>query len=152
MNNASNNNIFNMFGTPERIVIDGTVATHPVLIASYIKVMREKHDQIKAFTISRIGGVVKVYVATKPAKQKAKSRWFDKYIGCAFYIGNDTVAGASGEYVFCGVCEHSDHDNRRDPLQYEFYAEGKPQILLSYKEARKIMGAMIDANTYGRRV
>lgn len=65
MNNASNNNIFNMFGTPERIVIDGTVATHPALIASYIKVMQEKHDQIKAFTISRIGGVVKVYIATK---------------------------------------------------------------------------------------
>ena len=73
--------------------------------------------------------------------------WYKKFIGCSFYLGHDVVrADLAGEYVFYGTCEHSDHDNRRDPLQYEFYAEGKPQILLSYKEARAIMGAMIEAN------
>ncbi len=80
----------------------------------------------------------------------AKRRWFDKYIGCAFYIGGDIINQAdAGEYVFCGTCEHSDHDNKRDPLQYEFAADGKPQLLLSYKDARQIMGAMIDRISYG---
>lgn len=72
-------------------------------------------------------------------------KWYEKLIGCAFYVGSDCVrSDFAGEYVFGGTCEHSDHDNKRDPLQYEFYAEGKPQLLLSYKEARGIMGAMID--------
>lgn len=82
-----------------------------------------------------------------------KRHWFDNYIGCAYYIGTDFVsADLAGEYVFCGVCENSDHDNKRDPLQYEFCAENKSQLLLPYKDARKIMGAMIDANTYKRKV
>lgn len=75
-------------------------------------------------------------------------RWFEKFIGCAFYLFDDMTGGNEGEYVFCGTCEHSDHDHKRDPLQYEFYAEGKPQVLLSYKEARQVMGAMIDRITY----
>ena len=73
-------------------------------------------------------------------------RWFDKFIGCAFYIGREIVGNNEGEYIFCGTCEHSDHDNKRDPLQYEFLNENKYQLLLSYKEARAIMGAMIDKN------
>lgn len=77
-----------------------------------------------------------------------KKRWFDKYIGCAFYIGNEYAGTDAGEYVFCGTCEHSDHDNKRDPLQYEFTADGKPQLLLPYKDARQIMGAMIDRISY----
>lgn len=83
----------------------------------------------------------------------AKRHWFDNYIGCAFYIGSDYVRDdLTGEYVFCGVCENSDHDNKRDPLQYEFWADDKPQLLLPYKDARCIMGAMIDVNTYKRKV
>lgn len=82
----------------------------------------------------------------------AKRRWFEKYIACAFYIGDDIVrAELAGEYVFCGTCENSDHDDKRDPLQYEFCADGKPALLLSYKEARRVMGAMIDANTYRKK-
>lgn len=65
MKNTTNNNIFTMFGTPARVIIDGTVATHSELIASYIKVMHENPDRIKALAISRIGGVVKVYITTK---------------------------------------------------------------------------------------
>ncbi len=81
----------------------------------------------------------------------AKNHWFDKYIGCAFYLFDDMTGGNAGEYIFCGVCEHSDHDNKRDPLQYEFCADDKPQILLSYKDARQVMGAMIDRITYGKK-
>lgn len=83
----------------------------------------------------------------------ATKRWFEKYIGCAFYLFEDMTGGDAGEYIFCGTCEYSDlnNQNRRTPLQYEFYAEGKPQILLSYKEARQVMGAMIDRNTYGNK-
>lgn len=80
-----------------------------------------------------------------------KKRWFNKFIGCAFYLFDDMTGGNAGEYIFCGTCEHSNHDNKRDPLQYEFWADDKPQILLSYKEARQAMGAMIDANTYKKR-
>lgn len=73
-----------------------------------------------------------------------KKRWFDRLIGCAFYITNDIVRDdLTGEYVFVGTCEHSDHDSRRDPLQYEF-TDGKNTLLLDYKEARLIMGAIID--------
>lgn len=80
----------------------------------------------------------------------AKKRWFDKFIGCAFYIGDDYInADLAGEYIFCGTCEHSTRDNKRDPLQYEFCADGKPQLLLPYKDARQIMGAMIDRISYG---
>ncbi len=74
------------------------------------------------------------------------NKWFEKFIGCAFYLFDDMTGGEGGEYVFCGTCEHSDHDNKRDPLQYEFHAEGKAQVLLNYKQARQVMGAMIDAN------
>lgn len=72
-------------------------------------------------------------------------KWFQKYIGCAVYVGDDIVRGdMAGEYVFCGTCESSDHDDRRDPLQYEFFSEDFGTILLNYKEFRRIMGAMID--------
>lgn len=83
-----------------------------------------------------------------------KKRWFDKLIGCSFYLFDDMTGGKSGEYIFCGTCENSDHDNKRDPLQYEFYADGKPQILLTYKEAHRVMGVMADfyekENNYDR--
>ena len=78
-------------------------------------------------------------------------RWFEKYVGCEFYLPDEYTGGNEGTYIFGGTCEHSDHDNKRDPLQYEFYAEGKPQVLLPYKQARQVMGAMIEYNTYGRR-
>ena len=72
-------------------------------------------------------------------------KWFDKLIGCSFYLRADFVGeGNEGIYIYCGSCEHSDHDYKRDKLQYEFYTEGKPLALLSYKEARAVMGAMID--------
>ena len=76
-----------------------------------------------------------------------RKRWFSKLIACSFYIP-DYIAGNGfeGEYVFCGACEHSDHDKRRDKLQYEFYSEGMPVLLLGYKEARIVMGSMIDNN------
>lgn len=74
----------------------------------------------------------------------SKKLWFSKLIGCAFYLFDDMTGGNGGEYIFCGACEHSDSDSKRSPLQYEFWAEGKPQILLNYREARAVMGAMID--------
>lgn len=67
-------------------------------------------------------------------------RWFEKFIGCAFTIW---VQGNPEEYVFCGTCDNPATKSGK-PLQYEFEAEGKPQVLLSYKEARAVMGAMID--------
>ena len=72
------------------------------------------------------------------------TKWFNKFINCSFYLDNELTGGKEGEYIFMGACEHSYHDNKRDALQYEFCAENKPIILLSYKEARRIMGPMID--------
>lgn len=67
-------------------------------------------------------------------------RWYDKFIGCAFTIW---IQGKPEEYIFCGTCVNPYTKNGK-PLQYEFEAEGKPQVLLDYKEARAAMGAMID--------
>lgn len=67
-------------------------------------------------------------------------RWFEKFIGCAFTIW---VQGKPEEYIFGGTCDNPATKSGK-PLQYEFEAEGKPQVLLSYKEARAAMGAMID--------
>ena len=47
------------------------------------------------------------------------------------------------EYIFYGTCENPTTKSGK-PLLYEFEAEGKPQVLLDYKEARASMGAMID--------
>ena len=30
----------------------------------------------------------------------AKNHWFDKYIGCAFYLFDDMTGGNAGEYIF----------------------------------------------------
>lgn len=72
--------------------------------------------------------------------------WFTKLIGCAFYLGEDVVRKEDvGEYIYCGTCEHSEHDDKRDSLQYEFYrSDTQSQYLLNYKQARFVMGAMID--------
>ena len=45
--------------------------------------------------------------------------------------------------IFYGTCENPTTKSGK-PLQYEFEAEGKPQVLLDYKKARMAMGAMID--------
>ena len=76
-----------------------------------------------------------------------KRRWFEKLIGCAFYLGEDIVRKEDvGEYVYCGTCEHSENDDKRDALQYEFYrTDTERQYLLNYKQARAVMGAMIDS-------
>ena len=68
------------------------------------------------------------------------AKWFDKYIGCAFTIW---TSGRPEEYIFCGTCINP-YTKSGKPLQYEFEADGKPQIILTYREARQIMGAMID--------
>lgn len=63
-------------------------------------------------------------------------RWFKKYIGCAFSINDH-------EYIFQGTFTNTETKNGL-PLQYVFEAEGQPQYLTNYKDARCIMGAMID--------
>lgn len=73
-----------------------------------------------------------------------KKRWFDRLIGCEFYIGDHIVSrNFEGYYIFNGTFENSDHDDKRDPLQYEFVNDCNT-LLLGYKEARMVMGAMID--------
>jgi hypothetical protein len=63
-------------------------------------------------------------------------KWFEKFIGCCFGINGE-------EYIFMGTFFNTETKNGL-PLQYIFEAKGKPQILLNYKEARQIMGCMID--------
>ena len=60
-------------------------------------------------------------------------KWYEKFIGCAFNINGEEV-------VFCGTCENPNTKNGK-PLQYWFEPHN---IILPYKEARAIMGAMID--------
>jgi hypothetical protein len=66
-----------------------------------------------------------------------KHKWFEKFIGCCFGIDGN-------EYIFQGTFTNTETKNGL-PLQYVFEAEGKPQILIDYKEARRIMGVMIEA-------
>lgn len=69
-----------------------------------------------------------------------KEQWFSKFIGCCFRIDED-------EYIFMGTFSNTETKSGL-PLQYIFEAEGKPQYLTNYKEARQIMGAMIDKYSY----
>ena len=71
-----------------------------------------------------------------------KSRWFEKFIGCAFTI-YDSDRPRTDEYIFMGTCINPDTKSGY-PLQYEFQAEGKAQVLLDYKEAYRTMGTMIE--------
>lgn len=68
------------------------------------------------------------------------NKWFDKFVGCEFTLW---IQDKPETYIFCGTCSNIETKNGL-PLQYEFEAEGKPQVLLNYKEARIAMGAMID--------
>lgn len=62
-----------------------------------------------------------------------KRKWFDKYIGCAFNVYGK-------ERVFQGTCENPVTKTGK-PLQYVFEPDN---VVIPYKEARAIMGAMID--------
>ena len=65
-----------------------------------------------------------------------RKQWFEKLIGCCFGIDGE-------EYIFQGTFANTETKNGK-PYQYVFEAEGKPQVLMNYREARKLMGAMID--------
>lgn len=67
-------------------------------------------------------------------------RWFEKFIDCSFTL---QVCGKFKEYIFKGTCYNPDTKNGL-PLQYVFEQIGEPQVILNYKEARSVMGAMID--------
>ncbi|MEK4427784.1 hypothetical protein MHB54_00845 [Paenibacillus sp. FSL M7-0802] len=71
-----------------------------------------------------------------------RKQWFEKFIGCCFGIDGE-------EYIFQGTYSNTETSNGK-PYQYVFEAEGKPQVLVTYKEARSIMGAMIDNYSKGR--
>ena len=71
--------------------------------------------------------------AKLPEKGFVMKRWFEKYIGCAFYVYGK-------ERVFVGTCENPETKTGK-PLQYTFEPEN---VVVDYKEARAIMGAMID--------
>ncbi len=68
------------------------------------------------------------------------SKWFEKFIGCEFTIW---IQDKPESYIFYGACINPETKTGL-PLQYEFEADGKPQVLLDYKEARQVMGVMID--------
>lgn len=67
---------------------------------------------------------------------KERKQWFEKFIGCCFGIDGE-------EYIFQGTFSNTEKSSGK-PYQYVFEAEGKPQIIMKYKEARQLMGAMID--------
>ena len=69
-----------------------------------------------------------------------KKRWYEKFIGCAFCM---FIQGKPEEVVFYGTCENPNTSNGK-PLQYWFEGERHGNIIVSYKEAREVMGAMID--------
>lgn len=65
-NNQTNQKMFCRFGTPAKVVVDG----HPVResdIPEILEVLSHNPRGIKAFAVSRVNGVVKLFVARKPA-------------------------------------------------------------------------------------
>lgn len=66
MNNQTTNPLL-AFGTPAKVVINGTQATHPQLIEAYTKVIAENPEHIRAIAFSIINGVVKIYIKTSEA-------------------------------------------------------------------------------------
>lgn len=60
-------------------------------------------------------------------------KWFEKFIGCTFDVYGQ-------ERMFQGTCENPNTASGK-PLQYVFEPGN---VVITYKEARTIMGAMID--------
>lgn len=63
-------------------------------------------------------------------------RWFEKFVGCCFGINGK-------EYIFSGTFLNTETKNGL-PLQYVFESTEEGQYMADYKEARQIMGSMID--------
>lgn len=61
------------------------------------------------------------------------AKWFEKFVGCSFWV-------CGKERVFSGTYENPNTKTGK-PLQYVFEPGN---VLVDYKEARSIMGAMID--------
>ena len=66
MNNQTQNPLL-AFGTPAKVVINGTQATHPQLIEAYTKIKEKKPEYIRAIAFSIIDGIVKIYIKTTEA-------------------------------------------------------------------------------------
>ena len=60
--NRTKTNPFTAFGTPAKVFIDGKPTTNDC-IADVLDHVAAAPKPIKAFTVSRINGVVKVYIA-----------------------------------------------------------------------------------------
>lgn len=74
-----------------------------------------------------------------------KCKWFDRYIGCAFGCAFNIP---DRELIFDGVAANTETKSGL-PLQYIFHgAESNEEAVVFYAEARRVMGAMIEANTY----
>ena len=67
---------------------------------------------------------------------KAKGVWYQKFVGCSF-----TINGC--EVVFEGTFENTETKSGL-PLQYVFHGPDLPNYVTDYKEARAVMGAMVD--------
>lgn len=62
-NENQTKNPFTAFGIPARVVVNG-VQERDEDIADCIRALLERPSEIKTFTLMRVGGIVKLYVAT----------------------------------------------------------------------------------------
>lgn len=73
-NNQTNQKMFCRFGTPAKVVVDGhTVKERD--IPEMLEVLSHNPNSIKAFAVSVVGGIVKLYVARKPAANILEKRF-----------------------------------------------------------------------------
>lgn len=61
--NRTKTNPFTAFGTPAKVFIDGT-PVHESRIKYVLELYANNKEAIKSFVVSRIKGVVKLYIAT----------------------------------------------------------------------------------------
>ena len=65
--NRTKTNPFTAFGTPAKVFIDGN-PVHESRIKYVLELYANNKEGIKSFVVSRINGVVKLYIVRNPAR------------------------------------------------------------------------------------
>lgn len=63
-NQTTTSNLFTIFGTPSRVIVDGTHFKNKYVIAALLSNLTATPQIIKVFRIIRIAGVVTLYIKT----------------------------------------------------------------------------------------
>lgn len=97
-NQTNKQSLFTTFGTPSKVVVNGKEINRNNIDVA-LQIFNHFPTSIKAFSISRINGVIKLYVTTYTAKENT-ARYKNRY--------NIDVEGYCTRHA-CIDCEHFNH-------------------------------------------